>query len=228
MIILNDVPTIDFTMTKKSRLLFLLFVALFQGAMGQTTADSASINKVFSSLEEALQKPEDVFRLNLSNQKLVVSDSVWLKFPNLQYLSLKNDHLKQIPAGIGNLTNLRVLDLSGNDFKVLPSSFIGLVNLQELYLNDEKNFQLEKNIPVLSSLPSLKSLHLENDGLKSLPSNIFQLSHLEALYLNNNKFKKVPEQIKGIKSLQYVDIHENKLKLVPAGPGDNFGIRIRF
>jgi Leucine-rich repeat (LRR) protein len=95
-------------------------------------------------------------------------------------------------------------------------------------LNDEKNFQLEKNISVLSALPRLKSLHLENDRLKSLPGNIMDLSHLESLYLNNNKFKEVPKQVKGMKNLHYLDIHDNKLQLVPAAPGENFGIRVRF
>jgi Leucine-rich repeat (LRR) protein len=215
-------------MMRRALSLLLVFVALFEGLKGQSIVDSGQMNKVFSNLEEALQKPDEVFRLNLSNQKLVISDSVWSKFSNLKYLSLRNDHLKQIPSGIGDLKSLQVLDLSGNDFKVLPSTFIGLVNLQELYLNDEKNFKLEKNIPVLSALPNLKSLHLENDGLKVLPSNILQLSHLETLYLNNNRFKEVPKQVKGIRSLQFLDIHENKWQIVPAGPNENFGIRIRF
>jgi Leucine-rich repeat (LRR) protein len=82
-----------------------------------------------------------------------------------------------------------VLDLSGNDFKVLPTSFSNLGNLEELFINEYKNFQLEKNILILSKLPNLAVLHLENDGLKSLPKNTSDLSHIESLYLNNNEFK---------------------------------------
>ena len=132
-------------MIRISGLVFLLFTLLFQSVKAQTSTDSTLLNKEFLNIDEALKNPENVFRLNLSNQNIQFSDSIWSKFTNLQYLSLKNDHLEEIPEGIGNLKNLKVLDLSGNDFRVLPSTFSGLINLQELYLNDEKNFQFGKS-----------------------------------------------------------------------------------
>ena len=126
----------------KCSILFLLVLAIqFNSVKAQSKLDSAQTNKVFLNLEEALLNPENVYRLNLNNQKIPTSDTIWSKFSNLQYLSLRNDQLKQIPSGIGNLKNLKILDLSGNDFKTLPSTFRNLLNLQELYLNDGKYFQ---------------------------------------------------------------------------------------
>lgn len=215
---------------KRSPWFFVLALMFFlQVARTQTVADSSLLNKEFTNLEEALSNPESVFRLNLSNQNLQIPDTVWSKFLNLEYLSLKNDHLKQIPNGIGSLKNLKVLDLSGNDFEVLPSSFNNLINLQELYLNDEKYLQFEKSIPVLSKLPKLKSLHLEGDGLQRLPKNFYMLNQIETLYLNNNKFKRVPKEINGLKNLKYLDVHDNKLKL-PTDDSQNasHGVKIRF
>lgn len=162
-------------MTKPS-VFFLLIFTLFVNDVTAQIRDSTELNKEFSSLEKALKNPKKVYRLNLSEQKLELPDTVWSKFSNLQYLSLKNDHLEQIPLGITYLKNLKVLDLSGNDFQMLPSSFSNLTNLQELYLNDEKKFRFDKNISILSTLPNLKSLHIENDGLNSLPSNIVELN----------------------------------------------------
>lgn len=216
-------------MIKYSSLLLLVFVFLFKNAKAQSALDSIQLNKEFFSLDEALKNPENVYRIDLSNQNLQISDTIWSKFTNLQYLSLKNDHLKQIPAGIGYLKNLKVLDLSGNDFKVLPSTFINLTKLQELFLNDDKYLKFKKNIPILSTLPNLKSLHIENDGLKSLPKDIYRLSHLESLYLNNNQFKQLPIELEGLKNLQYLDFHDNKFRLSPQDiQNQNFGYKIKF
>ncbi len=216
-------------MTKYSLVFSLVFVFLFQNIKAQSTIDSIQLKKEFISLDEALKSPEDVYRLNLSDQDIEASDIVWSSFTNLQYLSLKNDHLKQIPSGLGALKSLKVLDLSGNDFEVLPSSFANLTNLQELFLNDDKYLNFGKNIPILSALPNLTSLHIENDGLESLPKDIFRLSHLESLYINNNKFKELPKELKSLKELQFVDIHGNKFKLPEQDMSKkDFGLRVRF
>ncbi len=90
----------------------------------------------FKNLKEALKSPEKVFRLNLSNQPVNLPDSIWSTFINLEYLSLKDDHLIEFPEGITRLKKLKTLDLSGNDFKVIPVQFLELSNLEELYLND--------------------------------------------------------------------------------------------
>ena len=122
-----------------------------------------------------------------------------------------------------------MLDLSGNDFKILPSTFSNLSNLQELFVNDDKYFQLNKNIVILSEMNNLKSLHLENDGLKKLPTAIFQLNNLESLYLNNNKFNQVPVEIKKIKKLKFLDFHENNYKpSLNPNTDIGFGIKINF
>lgn len=216
-------------MLKKICIGLLLITLLSQSVNAQTPADSTLINKEYVNITEALKNPEYVYRLNLSNQNIQFADSVWPKFTNLQYLSLKNDHLKKIPEGIGYLKSLRVLDLSGNDFKVLPETFSGLSNLQELFLNDDKYFQFANNIPILSKLPNLKSLHLENDGIKKLPESINKLNNLESLYLNNNHLKKIPSEIKGLRNLKYLDIHDNDFRIQNQFKQEQgFGIKIRF
>lgn len=205
---------------------------------GQSKLDSIPINNVdstlilkeYTSLEEALKNPELVYRLNLSNKKLMMPYENWTKFKNLQYLSLKNEHLKVIPSEIAFLRNLKILDLSGNDFQILPKSFSNLTNLEELFLNDEKYIKIDSAIKTLSLLPNLKILHLENDHLKRLPKNINSLTHLEMLYLNNNDFNSIPTEIKGLKNLRYLDIHDNRI--TPNSyqniQNQNFGVKINF
>ena len=57
-------------------------------------------NREFNNLNDALKTPELIYRLNLSNQNLKLDGVDWSKFVNLEYLSLKNDHLTEIPSGI--------------------------------------------------------------------------------------------------------------------------------
>lgn len=90
--------------------------------------------------------PDQVIRLDLSNQRIDFSASLFKKFKNLEYLSLRGDHLNEIPLEITELKNLKVLDLSGNDFVTLPESFFKLRNLEELYLNEEVNMDLSQTI----------------------------------------------------------------------------------
>lgn len=212
--------------------MILLLTVLFIGH--QTTQAQSPTNqsfnaKEYTSLKEALKNPKEVLRLNLSNQKEEVPTDAWSKFVNLEYLSLKNDHLKTIPSQIGTLKKLKVLDLSGNDFTELPIEFSQLENLEELYLNDEKNMNLPKTIEIMSKLPKLKSLHLENDQLENLPNNFKRLDHLEFLYLSQNRLKEIPKQIESLPHLQYLDIHDNNINPeIRDMKNLNFGFKINF
>jgi Leucine-rich repeat (LRR) protein len=204
------------------------FIALFLlVSISQAQVDSTrKVDETeFSDLKEALKNPSSVKRLNLSNQTFQMEDSLWLNFTNLEFLSLKNDHLMFIPSTIGDLPKLKILDISGNDFKLLPSSFSNLKTLEELFLNEEKNFNLEKNIDIISRLPNLKILHLEYDSLTKLPRNITKLNQIESLYLNNNLFKSLPKELKSLKSLKYLDFHGNKMHPVKDA---GFGMKIDF
>ena len=184
--------------------------------------------KEFTNVEDALKNPAKVVRLNLSNQVFKLSDADWSKFINLEYLSLKNDHLTEIPLGITNLNKLTTLDLSGNDFKILPTEFEKLTNLNELYLNDEININLPQSLSILAKLPNLKTLHLENDNLKKLPSEILSIRNLENLYLNHNKFKQIP-QIQTLDHLKYLDLNDNNINpKLQDMKNLNFGFKINF
>lgn len=167
----------------------------------------------FRSIEEALKKPEEVVRLDLSNQSVNLSEVNWERFVNLEYLNLRNDHLRDIPENLTALKNLKVLDLSGNDITELPLDFYKLNNLEEIYLNEDKYLNLTKVIDALHRLPNLKILHLENDDITFIPHKIYRMRKLEFLYLNNNLIQEVPQSIMHSPSLEYFDIRENPLKI---------------
>lgn len=192
--------------------IILLVTIQFSILISGLSQEGPLIQKEYYSIEEALKSPNSVVRLNLNESKLELPEGVFRNFKNLEYLSLKNDHLKVFPAEIVELDKLKILDISGNDFDVLPLNFFKLKNLEELYLNDENYLNLEASLERLKKLPKLKSLHLENDKLEVLPSNISDILTLESLYLNGNLFKKVPSVIQEMKQLKYLEIHHNKIQ----------------
>jgi Leucine-rich repeat (LRR) protein len=96
-----------------------------------TLLDSESLEKepVFYSLEEALQTPLKVYKLDLSSNQL-----------------------KTLPKEMAELKNLKTLDLSNNQFNTLPKEIAELKNLQELYLgknpiSDEEKKNIKKILP---------------------------------------------------------------------------------
>ncbi|ELR15048.1 leucine rich repeat domain containing protein [Acanthamoeba castellanii str. Neff] len=159
-------------------------------------------------------------RLNLSHNRFT-------KFPertlsplvNLEFLSLADNGLTEIPFSLFQLTNLLELDLGNNKLKSFPTkiiegatggnkdesnSHLGLAKLKRLHI-----FNLDNN-PDLRTLPlemfalgsSLCRLNLRAVGLSVLPSmnfsyvtkalgnvNFTSLTNLQILDLSHNRIK---------------------------------------
>ena len=176
-----------------------------------------------------LSSPETIIRLDLSSNTIDLEKIDFSKFVNLEYLSLKDDHLKELPKELFLLTKLKTLDLSGNDFKVLPKDFSKLKTLEKLYLNDEKNLDLPQSLVVLAKLPNLKSLYLDNDRINYMPREMLQLKNLEYLSLRQNALKEFPKNINSLSHLKHLYLNENSIPLDNVELKNiNFGFEIDF
>lgn len=212
----------------KNHLLLLAITLFFAPLVLAQQNPKIKAEKNYSTYLDAVKNPEKITRLKLNNLKEINAISDWSKLYNVEYLSLENDHLRELPTFITNLKNLKVIDLSGNDFKQLPKEFSSLLNLEEIYLNNEKDLDLPNTLSVLSKLPKLKTLHLENDNIDTLPVEILNLKSLEELYLTNNKLLDIP-QIETLEHLKYLDLKQNKIKPELQDLKNlNFGFKITF
>ncbi|CAM2795366.1 Leucine rich repeat-containing protein [Flavobacterium frigoris] len=177
----------------------------------------------------SLSNPETIIRLDLSNNKIDLEKVDFSKFVNLEYLSLKDDHLKELPKELFLLKKLKTLDLSGNDFKVLPKDFSRLKTLENLYLNDEENLDLPQSLNILAKLPNLKSLYLDNDRINYMPSEMLKLQNLEYLSLRQNELKEFPKNINSLSHLKHLYLNENSVPLDNVELKNiNFGFEIDF
>ena len=160
----------------------IFFIGLFtSGTLNAQLLDSAGIadKAIFYSMEEALQNPMEVFKLSLKKQKLSQVPDL-NPFPNLQWLDLSRNKLKEVPEEIGALINLQYLDMSKNQIDLIPKEIGKLVNLKQLYLNQ--------------------------NNIAYLPPQIGKLINLEILDLWDNEITDFPETMKEIKSLKKLDL----------------------
>ena len=121
----------------KRKILFLIF-AVFMSI----SVFSQEGQFVYTDLSKALENPEKVIVLDLSNQNLETLPAAVVKFGNLQHLNLKNNKIPHLPPYISELTNLEILDLS---------------NMPSLNIIDTLN--------KISKLKNLKVLKLKQNNL---------------------------------------------------------------
>ena len=136
--------------------------------------------KVFTSLSEALQTPDSVFRLNLAKNKLKKFPPDIFRFRNLKELNLSKNKIQEIPAGIENLSELMVLNLAKNYLSSLPPEF--------------------------GSLTNLVLLDLSQNYITKLPSEIGKLTKLEEFILWQNEIVVLPSEISKLKKLKKRDM----------------------
>ena len=91
----------------KRKILFFIFAVFVS-----ISVFSQEEHFVYTDLSKALENPEKVIVLDLSNQSLETLPAAVVKFPNLQHLSLGGNKIPHLPYYISELKNLEILDLS--------------------------------------------------------------------------------------------------------------------
>ena len=172
-----------FTKTLYKILITGLLILFFQSAFAQTELlDSLALESTFAytSIEEAMQSPEKVIRLELRKKKLKTIPPEIFQLPNLQYLDLSKNKIRELPDEIGQLKNLQYLLLSKNE-------------LQEIN-------------PKIGNLKNLFYFEANNNELTALPIDIGKLEKLEHLDLWSNEIGRFPDEMRNMKNLKVMDL----------------------
>jgi Leucine-rich repeat (LRR) protein len=162
--------------------LLLLTMLTFRASSQSLTPEELAEAHVYTSLQEALDNPEKVYKLSLRKQKIAA-----------------------IPAEIAQLKNLQWLDLSRNKLSDFPEAVCSIPSLEYLNLSRNKIEMIPKNI---GEMKNLKELHLQKNKLMYLPAQIGGLSSLEILDLWNNAVSFFPEELKELHNLRKMDLRE--------------------
>ena len=144
--------------------------------------DSSSLRlaRVYNNLQEALQTPNNVYRLSLRGKKLKVFPMDILKFKNLQDLDLSKNKLDSLPDDIGELSNLQILDVSSNKLEELPKT--------------------------IGKLKNLKKIAAGKNELGAIPPQIGELENLVILDLWSNQITLFPEELNKLQKLRWMDL----------------------
>jgi len=123
----------------------------------------------------------------------------------------------EVPDGMGRLYNLEELDMSNNELTgSIPSTFGDLIMLKILNLNSNK---FQYGLPAeLGYLDELSILDVRDNGIDSIPSELFDMAKIQRMYLSSNRISgSLPTEIGRATSLVELDLSENKFsnKLPP-------------
>ncbi|XP_062919431.1 leucine-rich repeat protein 1 isoform X2 [Mobula hypostoma] len=136
--------------------------------------------------------PYSLELLQVSFCKLARVDMRMLCLRRLRKLDLSNNHIRKLPATIGDLTCLSVLVLHNN---YLETFSVGLCNST-----------LQK---------SLQFLDLSHNHLRALPLQFCQLQELVHLKLDDNELVQLPYRIGRLTKLRFLTAARNKLPYLP-------------
>ena len=200
-----------------------------------------SLRVLWLSNDKLTDIPEEISGFNNledlwldGNEFTTIPESV--KKLHIKYLSLFDNHIKQISLERGDLSNLSNINLCYNEFqvfpiqlsilpklvritmwynpvKLIPKEIENLKNIRDINLD---NNEIAKIPPQMSKLKSLTKLSLGGNKLTSEDMDaLFNLTNLGELNLNSNMVTKLPEDIGNLKHLKHLDISGNLLKGLP-------------
>ncbi|KAI5946272.1 Leucine-rich repeat protein 1 [Manis javanica] len=138
-------------------------------------------------------------------------------FPySLEHLQTSYCGLVRVDMRMLCLKNLRKLDLSHNHIKKLPATIGDLIHLQELNLNDNHLESFSVALCQSTLQKSLRSLDLSKNKIKSLPVQFCQLQELTDLKLDDNELIRFPFKMGKLRNLRFLSAARNKLPFLPS------------
>ncbi|XP_074474582.1 erbin isoform X2 [Sebastes fasciatus] len=153
-----------------------------------------------------------LYRLSMPDNDLTVLPAGISNLINLRELDVSKNSIQEFPENIKNCKVLAIVEASVNPISKLPDGFTQLLSLTQLYLNDAF---LEFLPASFGRLTKLQILELRENQLKMLPKSMQKLTQLERLDLGSNEFTEVPEVLEQLTGIKELWIDGNRLTFLP-------------
>ena len=157
--------------------------------------------QTFYSLQSALLNPNQVYKLNLRNEKLTVFPEEIFLLKNLKELDLSKNKIREIPPEIDKLSRLELLDLSKNQVEVFTKEICFLPELRVLRMSRNNLISIPFEI---ENLRALQVLDLWDNDLVDFPESLSKLEKLKAfdlrgILINSKEQKRIEELLPNAK-----------------------------
>ncbi|MBP5400058.1 MAG: leucine-rich repeat domain-containing protein [Bacteroidales bacterium] len=200
------------------RIVGILFLMMAISAVKAQPLSEEALKQqpVFTSLEEALQNPEQVYRLKLKFKADSMPEEVF-QLTNLQELTAARCKMNVLNQNIGKLTHLEYLNVMGNHLVRLPESIGNLIHLKTLVICRNLIEALPESI---GNLKKLTYIDAWENPLYVFPESITELQHtlktidLRQIDLHNDELDRMEAQLPytDIKYTSTCDCHDNRNK----------------
>ncbi|XP_077477600.1 leucine-rich repeat protein 1 [Stigmatopora argus] len=137
-------------------------------------------------------------------------------FPySLEQLQVSYCRLARVDMRMLSLKALRKLDLSNNHIKKLPATIGDLGCLSELVLHSNHLESFSEALCLSTLQQTLQLLDLSQNRLQSLPAQFCQLRELVNLKLDDNKLLSLPFHLGRLNKLRFLSAAHNQLTVLP-------------
>eukprot|EP01132_Coremiostelium_polycephalum_P000557 gene557-702_t len=167
----------------------------------------------FKSIPKSIFKFSNLKELILDNNLIsIISPNLWQmlfeSIKKLEFLSLGQNYLFQIPKEISLAVTLLKLNFQNNLIENISPHILKLVNLRSMNVSNNKLDYIPMEV---TKLTSLTDLNVSVNRIFTIPNQISSLLFLRNLDLKDNKIAKIPNSFTELKHLNYLNLNSNKI-----------------
>uniref|UniRef100_A0A7S3EQ32 Uncharacterized protein n=1 Tax=Haptolina ericina TaxID=156174 RepID=A0A7S3EQ32_9EUKA len=152
-------------------------------------------------------------KLTLDQNSLSQLPAVLFMLPHLTELSVEHNRLERLPAVLWSAPRLARVSLRANRLTAASLNMPPEASapIQALDLGENRL----GSVPPLASLTNLNELHMQGNGIASLPVEALPLRSLTTLDIRDNDLTNLPPQLSLASALQALSLSGNPLRSVP-------------
>ncbi|XP_061751805.1 leucine-rich repeat protein 1 isoform X1 [Nerophis ophidion] len=204
-------PAIDICLSKAEANSLKNFLSAARLADRGSVTSSLPLSTLTSVRAREVEQPKKKLTI-ISKKDYPLTSS----FPySLEQLQVSYCKLSRVDMRMLTLKALRKLDLSNNHIKKLPATIGDLGCLSELVLHNNHLEAFSEALCLSTLQRTLQLLDLSQNRLRFLPAQFCQLRELVNLKLDDNKLVGLPFHVGRLTKLRFLSVAHNQLVVLP-------------